>query len=469
VNRPVLEIPSRKALQISAVYAVVAALWIILSDRVIGLFVSDIDSCLWLQTAKGWFYVLATTILLFLLIWRGLHSFQRYEEEIRQRDDALRQSQKMEAVGRLAGGVAHDFNNHLMVIAGYTQLLKDRFGDDPQADKDFQQIQQACESATRLTEQLLTFSRKHTLKAEVVDLNGVVEASQQMLRRLIGENVIVHLNLAEHSCPIEIDPVQLEQIIMNLVVNARDAMPKGGNLRLSTYVVPESQLPSDGLQGPQVLFEVSDDGMGISDEVLPHIFEPFYTTKQAGSGTGLGLATVYGIVEQAGGRIEVKSEKERGTTFSIWFPLVDRPPQWKPSKTMVSRSLLPGGVVLLVEDEARVAEFTKQVLESAGLKVLCAEDGDEALELARTHPGEIDLLMADVVLPHVGGPELASRLRREHPGLKVLFMSGYAEKELLEGEGDEIVLLQKPASPSQILDAVAELLSEEEKPVEKNS
>ena len=463
LKRPIFDIPRRKAFQIAGIYALIAAVWVFLSDRLIGLFIQDLESCLWLQTAKGWFYVLATAGLLYLLVLRGMRSFEHYEEQIHRRDEALQQAQKMEAVGRLAGGVAHDFNNHLMVIAGYTQLLKEQCNGNPRVASDLEQIEKACRSGTQLTQQLLTFSRKHTLKPQAVDLNLIVSLSEKMLRRLIGENVIIELNLAEHACPIEIDPVQLEQIIMNLAVNAKDAMPRGGRFRLSTYVVSEDQAPQSEFASAQVLLEVSDTGDGMEEEVLAHIFEPFYTTKKTGKGTGLGLATVYGIVEQAGGRIEVKSVLEQGTTFLIWFPMTDKEPQWSPAKR--SRPALAGrdAQVLLVEDERGVAELTAGILEAAGYRVLWALDGSTALEIAGGEE-EVDLLLADVVLPGLSGPELARELRRRRPGLKVLFMSGYAEKELLEVGGAEDAFLEKPASPSQILDAVASVLAEEEDP-----
>jgi PAS domain S-box-containing protein len=377
-------------------------------------------------------------------------------------EDQLLQSQKMEAVGRLAGGIAHDFNNLLGVILGYGDLLLRRI-DEPSLRAKLEQIVKAGERASVLTRQLLAFSRKQVLEPRVLDLNSLVTEMDTMLRRLIGEDIHLVTVVDGALGRVRADPGQLEQVLMNLVVNARDAMPAGGRLTIETANVdpdqPYSAEQASVRSGPQVMLAVSDTGSGMDAETRRRIFEPFFTTKRPGQGTGLGLATVYGIVKQSGGHIEVYSELGQGTSFKIYLPRVDQEAE---AITAVTKTPPARGAetVLLVEDEDALRELARQVLEGHGYTVLEARSGVAALELAETHAGPIHLLVTDVVMPQMPGRELAEQLAVRLPALRVLFMSGYAEQAVLRhgvlGEGTAFI--QKPFGPDSFLTKVREVL-----------
>ena len=379
-------------------------------------------------------------------------------------EQQLRQSQKMEAVGRLAGGVAHDFNNLLMVIKGHTELLLNALPPSEQYSPKIEQIERAADRASALTRQLLAFSRLQVLQPHVMNLNDVVEDMGRLLPRLIGEDIELIIRASEDLGAIRADASQMEQIIMNLVVNARDAMPEGGRLIIET-----SNVDLDGgynakhpivLEGPYVLLAVSDTGTGMSAETQAHIFEPFFTTKAQGKGTGLGLATVYGVVKQSGGFIWVYSEVGRGSTFKIYLPRVDQPVDRIGPVPTASEAPRGTATILLTEDEQDVREVAREFLESGGYTVIEARDGAEALGLVEKHKGVINLLVTDMVMPRMTGLELAARLKESQPGLRMLYMSGYSERAVEESMQPDpaIRLLSKPFSRGALLRAVHELL-----------
>jgi PAS domain S-box-containing protein len=396
-----------------------------------------------------------------LLLANDVTQRRQAEESLRQNEEQLRQWQKIEAVGRLAGGIAHDFNNMINVISGYTQMLYRRMGEDDASRKNLDEIMKAAERATGLTRQLLTFSRKQPSAPQLVDVNDVVSGMAEMLQRLIGEDIELSLCCDPELSRIRADKSQLEQIVMNLAVNARDAMPGGGSLSVTTGEVelsPDQSLAKAGVKaGRHVVLSVRDTGTGMDSEVLAHLFEPFFTTKPAGRGTGLGLATVYGIVKQSGGHIEVLSELGQGTTFRVYFPSVDRVA--KVAVTPVDDEAAPArgtGTVLLVEDEDVVRAFVCESLRNMGYDVVEARSGPEAIQTFEQGQAQVDVLLTDVVMPKMSGPELAHRLRRDHPELPVLYMSGYTEGLPLTPMG---VLLEKPFTTAQLGDRVREALS----------
>jgi len=366
-------------------------------------------------------------------------------------EEQLRQSQKMEAVGRLAGGVAHDFNNLLTVITLSSHMLLDMMKPGPQMDQ-VKDIADAAERATALTRQLLTFGRKDVQAPRVLDINVAVREAESMLRRLIGEDIRLIVELDPAAWPVTLDPGHLGQVLLNLSVNARDAMPRGGTLIIRTLNL--------GSPHPQVCLRVTDTGVGMTPDVVRRAFEPFFTSKGVGHGTGLGLAVVHGIVEQSGGRIEVQSEPGRGATFSIYLP-ASAPAQPWPDEIAAPLSTRNGHEsILLVEDEATLRHLAARALRAKGFSVLLAADGAEALRLLETHRQRLDLLVTDVVMPNMDGRELADRLRARMPGLKVLFLSGYMDDALLRRgvfEANE-TLLQKPFTPSTLAQRVCEVL-----------
>jgi two-component system cell cycle sensor histidine kinase/response regulator CckA len=379
-------------------------------------------------------------------------------------EQQLRQAQKMEAVGRLAGGVAHDFNNLLMVIKGHTELLLNAVPPTNQIARKIEQIERAADRASSLTRQLLAFSRMQLLQPRVMNLNGVVEDMGRLLPRLIGEDIELVMRTAEDLGAIRADASQMEQVIMNLAVNARDAMPAGGRLMIETSNADldsaYSAVHPAIRQGSYVLLAVSDTGTGMDAETQAHIFEPFFTTKEQGKGTGLGLATVYGVVKQSGGFIWVYSELGKGTSFKIYLPRVDQPVEKIGSTQSTSEAPRGTGTILLTEDEQDVREVAREFLESGGYKVIEARDGKEALQLVEKHQGTIDLLVTDMVMPGMTGQELGGLLRQKHGGLRVLYMSGYSERAAAETvQGNESIrLLTKPFSRWALLRAVHELL-----------
>jgi two-component system cell cycle sensor histidine kinase/response regulator CckA len=386
----------------------------------------------------------------------------------RQLEEQLRQAQKIEAVGRLAGGVAHDFNNLLNVITGYGQMLFRRLADGPEREKT-RAILQAADRAAGLTRQLLAFSRKQVLEPKVLDLNAVVSGMDEMMRRLIGEDIELQADLAPDLGRTRADPGQIEQVLMNLVVNARDAMPRGGRVRLETVNAEmDEAYVRDHLgarPGRYVTLAVCDTGFGMDAETQKHIFEPFFTTKEKGKGTGLGLATVYGIVKQSEGYIWVDSAPGAGTTVRVYLPRVEAEPEAEePRRPVVPEQAPARGTetVLLVEDEEMVRRMTREVLEGAGYRVLEAASGFEALRLSSGHGGRLDLLLTDVVMPGMSGRELAERLAPVRPGMKVLYMSGHTDDAIFHhgvaqaGTG----FLQKPFTPETLERRIRELLGQ---------
>jgi two-component system cell cycle sensor histidine kinase/response regulator CckA len=376
----------------------------------------------------------------------------------------LRQAQKMEAIGRLAGGVAHDFNNLLMVIKGHTELLLSVLPTGDQVTRKIEQIDRSADRAATLTRQLLAFSRMQVLQTQVINLNGIVEEMGKLLPRLIGEDIELVIHAAQDLGTIRADASQMEQVMMNLAVNGRDAMPNGGKLLIETSNVEldQSYTASHPLMKPgkYVLLTVSDSGTGMDAETQARIFEPFFTTKEKGKGTGLGLATVYGIVKQSGGFIWVYSEMEKGTSFKIYLPRVDQAEEHHNAPRATTEIPVGTETVLLTEDEQDVREIARQFLESGGYKVLEAKGGADAIRLAREYKDEIHLLVTDMVMPGMTGQELAVKLQREHPGLCVVFMSGYSEHAATEmADADPNVrLLSKPFSRFAFLRAVREVL-----------
>jgi len=394
--------------------------------------------------------------------------FELFIEDVSERrilEQQLRQAQKMEAVGRLAGGIAHDFNNLLMVVSGYSEFLLERVGTERMLREPVQEIANAAERATSLTRQLLAFSRKQMLAPKVLNLSTVVEENLNMLRRVIGEDIhLVMISGAELGA-IKADPGQIEQVIMNLAVNARDAMPRGGQLTVETANVTLDQefarLHAPVAAGEYVMLAISDTGVGMDAATQAKIFEPFFTTKGP-KGTGLGLSTVYGIIQQSGGHIEVSSELNKGASFKIYLPRVGATgqpiatdPEFAKSKPEQAQ-----GTILLVEDESQLRSLVRQYLEKQGYTVVQAIDGVAAIEIAKAYPRPIHLLLTDVVMPGLSGHELAKRLSALRPEIKVLYMSGYSEDTIGQNTKlqEEVVLLQKPFNLTILKKKVKEVL-----------
>jgi two-component system, cell cycle sensor histidine kinase and response regulator CckA len=385
--------------------------------------------------------------------------------ERKRLEEQLRQAQKMEAVGHLAGGVAHDFNNLLTIISGSSEMLLQRLPpDDPVRDL-VADIRQAGNRAADLTQQLLAFSRRTVLAPELLDLNESVRASEKLLRRLIGEDVELKTLLAQELDPVKVDPAQLGQVILNLAVNARDAMPTGGTLTLSTRNSELDEASSaktiEALPGRYVVLGVSDTGSGMTPEVQVRLFEPFFTTKETGKGTGLGLAMVYGVVKQSGGFIAVDSQPGRGTVFEIYFPAAEGPlPQKKP-KPVHEPTATGTETILLVEDEDAVRTIVSTVLQQAGYKVLEASGGRAAIDMASAHAEPIHLLITDVVMPEMGGRKLVEHLLAARPGLKVLYLSGHTDDALVRHGvlTADVAFLQKPFKIRALTTKVREVLA----------
>jgi PAS domain S-box-containing protein len=385
-------------------------------------------------------------------------------------EERFRQSQKMEAVGRLAGGIAHDFNNLLMVIQGYADLLAERLpGGDP-LRRSAEQIQMASQRAASLTQQLLAFSRKQILAPKVLNVHTVVADMEKILRRLIGEDIQLETNTQKDLGLVKADRSQIEQVILNLAVNARDAMPGGGRITIETANVELdasfTRVPQVLAPGRYVMLAVTDSGTGMDAETQAHIFEPFFTTKEKGKGTGLGLATVYGIVKQSGGYVWVYSEPGHGATFKIYLPRIEEEGSGCAAREPSETRSLPRGsseLVLLVEDEKGVRELAREYLETSGYRVIEAQDGHTALELAAAHAGSIDVLFTDVVMPGIGGRELAERVAQIRPGIKILYMTGYTDRAIVHHGilETDAVLLQKPFTLGTLAAKLREILTAE--------
>jgi signal transduction histidine kinase/ActR/RegA family two-component response regulator len=398
-----------------------------------------------------------------LSITRDISEMRRAEEERDALADQLRQAQKLEAIGRLAGGVAHDFNNLLTAITTNASLaLLDLPPGDP-GRAPFEEIEDAAARATSLTRQLLAFSRRQLIAPRPLDLAVHVAGMSTMLRRVLGEDVALAFVGTGDAPVVQADPGQVEQVVLNLAVNARDAVRPGGRIRVATVAVevPPGELGGERVPGRYGAIEVEDDGAGIDPEVLPHIFEPFFTTKH-GKGTGLGLSTVYGIASQHGGFVEVESRPGSGTRFRVCFPAAAEPV--RPAAQPATVAPLPGGTetVLLAEDEPAVREVTRALLARLGYRVLVARDGADALALAAGHAGPIHLLLSDVVMPGLNGRELAGRLQAARPGLAVVYMSGYTQ-EVVSQAGvleEGLILVQKPFQPGPLAAALRRALAE---------
>ena len=379
----------------------------------------------------------------------------RSDQALRESEEKLLQARKMEAVGRLAGGITHDFNNLLTVIKAYADMAVDAQTEGGPVRDELAEIQRAVRRAALLTSQLLAFSRKQVLHPSVFSLNALIGEMTKMLARLIGEDIDLSTALAPSLWPIHADQAQIQQIILNLVLNARDAMPSGGSLTISTENAPASPGGGDA-----VLLTVSDTGRGMDQETLSHIFEPFFTTKEEGKGTGLGLSIVYGVVQQSGGVITCASRPSRGTTFRITFPRAAAPAAQERAESPVSGPSPGRGTILIAEDEAAVRMFLRTTLHRAGYTVLEARDGAEALETLGASKDSIDLIVSDIVMPRVGGRELSDRARTISPHSKILFISGYAGDDAARGETlkDGIHVLRKPFGPGELLAEVRDIL-----------
>jgi PAS domain S-box-containing protein len=385
----------------------------------------------------------------------------------KQLEEQLRQAQKMEAVGRLAGGIAHDFNNLLMVIQGYSDLLVERLPDGDPLRRNAEQIQMASQRASSLTRQLLAFSRKQMLAPKILNVQSVVAEMEKILRRLIGEDVQLETSSAPDLGLIKADRSQIEQVILNLAVNARDAMPQGGRLTIETANVEldasYSHPPAVLSPGRYVMLAVTDNGCGMDAETQAHVFEPFFTTKEKGKGTGLGLATVYGVVKQSGGYVWVYSEPGRGTSFKIYLPRIEETavPAGRDGKSETQIPERGSETILLVEDEKGVRELAREYLASSGYTVIEAEDGHTALELAAMHVGPIHLLLTDVVMPGISGRELAERVSQIRPGIKIIYMSGYTDQAVVHHGilRNDAVLLQKPFTLMTLAGKLREMLA----------
>jgi PAS domain S-box-containing protein len=378
--------------------------------------------------------------------------------ERKQLQDELRQAQKMEAIGRLAGGIAHDFNNLLTAIFGYSELLRRRLRTDPELVAELDEITKAGERAATLTRQLLAVSRRQALQPRPVNLNAIVDDLEKMLRRVIGEDVQFRTALAPSLGTVRADPGQIEQVLLNLAVNARDAMPRGGSLSVETRdVVIDHEFTrrhAGAALGPYVCLTVSDDGCGMPADVLSHVFEPFFTTKAPGRGTGLGLSTVYGIVTQSGGYIAVESRPGAGTTFHIYLPRVDAPWEAKPGGVRTAPGSRGSETILLVEDDPGISRLVRRILERHGYTLLSCEDPFEAVRIAQTDPQRIDLLLSDVVMPGMSGVDVAQHVIACRRDIAVMFISGFSVHTHVGRLSPQVCFLQKPFTPDALLNAV---------------
>jgi two-component system, cell cycle sensor histidine kinase and response regulator CckA len=392
-------------------------------------------------------------------------------------EEQLRQAQKLEAIGQLAGGVAHDFNNVLTVILGFSELVLDRLAPDDPARADLSEIKKAAARAAGLTRQLLAFSRKQILQPKVLDVNALIGGMEPMLRQLIAEHVTLTVALTARAALVKMDPTQVEQILVNLAVNAADAMPRGGKLTIATANITldehyqQRHLPV--APGDYVMLAVTDTGAGMTEATSRRIFEPFFTTKDVGKGTGLGLATVYGIVKQSDGDISVASELGRGTTFTIYLPQVPESPASASSLDRTGgagEALSCSETVLLVEDDAGVRLLARVALERVGYLVLEASNPKEAARVASDHSGPIDLLLSDVIMPESDGPPLWGQLLRTRPALRALYMSGYASEAILRDIlVDGTPFLQKPFTPQALTRKVRDVLDAPPAPLSSNT
>ena len=384
--------------------------------------------------------------------------------ERRRLETELSNAQKMEAIGRLAGGIAHDFNNNLTGIIGYVDMILGQIGDDKPISQDLKEVQRAAERAAGLVKRLLAFGRRQVVQPRTLDLNAIVEGLKPMLDRLIGERTQIVVTLASDLQPVTGDAGQLEQVIMNLALNARDAMPSGGVMTIETSNVTDRKRLPASLTGPHVLLTIRDTGTGMDAGIKEHLFEPFFTTKPVGEGTGLGLSTVYAIVKQLGGSIWVESQIGQGSAFQIFMPVAAPVPAASPAARKAGAPVIGRGTILLVEDEDTVRRFAKFALERHGYGVIEAASPDQALALVAGTDEPIDLLLTDVVMPHLSGPEMAERLVLMRPGLPVLYMSGYPASMVMKGAlpDSSVRLVLKPFTTADLLENIEDILRKKE-------
>jgi two-component system, cell cycle sensor histidine kinase and response regulator CckA len=421
---------------------------------------------------RYWFEATVSPLPEDRVVWvaRDVTARSRAELALRESEDQLRQAQKMEAVGQLAGGIAHDFNNLLMAIMSNAELAALELPNVSPAASHIDEIKNASRRARSLTQQLLAFSRKQMLQPRVIDINDVVREAEQILRRVIGETITMYVGLDGGLGRVRADQGQLSQVLMNLAVNARDAMPQGGRLSVLTanrdLTAREVRTYRGLREGRYVALEVRDTGVGMDDETKARIFEPFFTTKPPGQGTGLGLSTAYGIVKQSGGYIAVESSPGGGTSFTVLLPRVFEPaePTIAPAHVEVPSNASSRGTIMLVEDEAAVREATKRMLRKFGFTVIEARDGEEALRLWQREGAAVDVVLTDVVMPTMGGAELARVLRERSPDLRVVFMSGYTQGTLEPSamDGNATRFLPKPFTADQLVGTLRELVGERE-------
>ena len=385
----------------------------------------------------------------------------------RELEEQFRQAQKMEAVGRLAGGIAHDFNNFLLVISSYAEMMLEQVKPEGRFHQNLEEMLKAAGSAAILTQQLLAFSRKQLLAPRIIDLNSVIEDNVTLIHRLIGEDIELNLSLGNPLCAVKADPGQIVQIVMNLCVNARDAMPNGGVLAIETenvsINVETSRKRPAFVPGKYAALIVRDTGTGMTKEIQSRLFEPFYTTKESGKGTGLGLSTVFGIVKQSGGYIWVDSELGQGSSFTIYLPAVD---------ALLTALVIPeikdaegnGEVILLVDDDNALRKPIAEYLSMHGYKVLAASDGAQALQIAKQHTDSIQLLLTDVSLPKVNGTELARAVAKICPKVAILYMSGYTDREIPDYDPARLKVgfLQKPFALQALMDKLRETITAKE-------
>ncbi|OGR42640.1 MAG: hypothetical protein A2X35_01435 [Elusimicrobia bacterium GWA2_61_42] len=445
--KPGLDGPDFSAYKIAGLYAVLGGLWITFSDRLLWALVKDQAWVNSLQTYKGWFYVAVTAVLLYFLIRTALARIKRLEEARRATELKFLQAQKMELVGRLASGVAHDFNNVLTAIMGLAQITMRSMDEADTRRADLEDIINFSGHAAALTSQLLAFSRKQFFQPRPLDLNAQIKTSEKMLRRAAGEAVGIEFQLAGDLWKVMADPSQVDQVLLNLAVNARDAMPQGGKLSIKAANLEVGKsLHADGEElppGEYVMLTARDTGCGMDQATMARAFEPFFTTKELGKGTGLGLSVVHGIVEQAGGRITMESKPAEGTVFRICLPRYSGP---EPAPAPAAPRELPAGgkeTVLLVDDQPEILMVMRRIAESQGYTVLGAGSYEEALARAAS-AGRIDLLVTDILLTGKSGVDLADRLLERQPGLKALFISGQAADP---GVYDRVAAKNRPFLP----------------------